>query len=215
MQYVPVIFKKLLNLKLFFLVKVPVESVEVTLGFRGEYDDISSVPVVNQITKIVQSLDGIISSTGFKTEITEDVLYVKFSLIGGNKVDVAYRLEQLVMQQRLPGLTADITRSRVTHKLLQEPTSDHMALEHREIVSQSPVSVVAPYHTALIVIAAASAFVICVLLLLVILYRRKMNNLSNNKVVEDSRFLSNNRPIYIELPNEKYNSISPDLKPDS
>ncbi|EFA05918.2 zonadhesin isoform X2 [Tribolium castaneum] len=195
--------------------QVPVESVEVTLGFRGEYDDISSIPVINQVTKIIQSLEGILSG-GFKTEISDDVLYVKFSLIGSNKVDVAYRLEQLVMQQRLPGLTADITRSRVTHKLLQEPAlGDHLALEHREIVSQSPVSVVAPYHTALIVIAAASAFVICVLLLLVILYRRKMNSLSSTKVGDDAGFLSNNRPIYIELPNEKYNTISPDVKTEN
>lgn len=49
-----------------------------------------------------------------------------------------------------------------------------VALEHREIVSQSPVSVVTHYHTAIIVIAAASAFVISVLTLLVILYKRKV-----------------------------------------
>jgi hypothetical protein len=196
-------------------VQVPVESVEVTLGFRGEYDDVSAVPVVNQVSKIVKNMNGIISSQGFKTEATSDALYVKFSLIGMNKVDVAYKLEQMVMQQSLPGLTADITRSRVTHKLLvQDSTLSEQvaALEHREIVSQSPVSVVAPYHTALIVIAAASAFVICVLLLLVILYRRKMNNLSNSKLAEDDRFLNDSRPIYIELPNEKAKG---DLKPTS
>lgn len=51
-----------------------------------------------------------------------------------------------------------------------------VALEHREIVSQSPVSFVAHYHTALIVVAAASAFVISVLTLLVILYRRKVGD---------------------------------------
>lgn len=82
------------------------------------------------------------------------------------------------MQQKLPGLTADITRSRVIHKLLSlegELGDKTMALQHREIVSQSPVSVVAPYHTALIVIAAASAFVISVLTVLVILYRRKVS----------------------------------------
>lgn len=186
--------------------QVPVESVEVTLGFRGEFDGVSSGPVVNQITKIVKNLKGIISTKGFKTEATSDLLLIRFSLIGSNKVDVAYNLEQMVMQQQLPGLTADITRSRILHKLLiQEPTlSEHIqTLEHREIVSQSPVSVVAPYHTALIVIAAASAFVICVLLLLVILYRRKMNSLASSKIVEDSSILSSNRPIYIELPNEK------------
>ena len=133
------------------------------------------------------------------------------------------------MQQRLPGVTADITRSRFTHKLgLMEPSlvaERVVALEHREIVSQSPVSFVAHYHTALIVIAAASAFVISVLTLLVILYKRKVYytiliffsellinwmfqmaalNRANQKIVEDNqRFLSLNRPIYIELPSEK------------
>lgn len=82
------------------------------------------------------------------------------------------------MQQKLPGLTADITRSRVIHKLLSlegELGDKTMALQHREVVSQAPVSLVAPYHTALIVIAAASAFVISVLTVLVILYRRKVS----------------------------------------
>lgn len=75
---------------------VPLESAEVTLGFRGEYDDITAIPVVNQITKIVQSLNGNVNDEGIRTEITTDVLYVRFSLIGSNKVDVAYRLEQMV-----------------------------------------------------------------------------------------------------------------------
>lgn len=188
----------------------PVEKVEVILGFRGEYDDVSAIPVVNQIGRIVRSLKGIIDSDGIQINIADDALYVKFSLIGNQKVDIAYTLEQMVMHQRLPGLTPDLTRSRVTHHLLVENSlnADSFTFEHREIVSQSPVSVVAPYHTALIVIAAASAFIISVLTLLVILYRRKVNNLHTIKVVDENRFLSNNRPIYIELPNEKYSSLS-------
>lgn len=197
-----------------FLGFTPLESVEVTLGFRGEFDDITAVPVINQITKVIKNLNGNINSDGLKAEVTSDVLYIKFNLIGNNKVDVAYTLEQMVMQQRLPGLTADITRSRVIHKLFTPEglsPDNIVAMEHREIVSQSPVSVVAPYHTAMIVIAAASAFVICVLTLLVTLYRRKINSLSANKLSNDHQFLSNNRPIYIELPNEKYTSVSPEL----
>lgn len=39
-----------------------------------------------------------------------------------------------------------------------------------------------------------------------------MMNLSAQKTVEDNRFLSTpNTPIYIELPNEKFNSLSPEL----
>lgn len=87
-----------------------------------------------------------------------------------------------VIQQRLPGLTADITRSRVIHKILAKDTigtEKVLALEQREIVSQAPVSLIAPYHTALIVVAAASAFIICVLTLLVLLYRRKVSTFLN------------------------------------
>lgn len=87
------------------------------------------------------------------------------------------------MQQRLPGLVADITKSSFHHTLNKnDPLSVErvIALEHREIVSQSPVSVIAPYHTALIVIAAASAFVISILTVLVILYRRKVNIFFDN-----------------------------------
>lgn len=76
-------------------------------------------------------------------------------------------------------MTPDITRSRFVHQLGSgEPSTAErvIALEHREIVSQSPVSMIAPYHTALIVIASASAFVICTLTLLVILYRRKVKD---------------------------------------
>ncbi|KAJ8960315.1 hypothetical protein NQ318_004047, partial [Aromia moschata] len=193
---------------------VPIK-VEMTIGFRGEYDDITAQPVINQITKIIASLNGNVDSDGIRPETTSDVLYIRFSLIGSNKVDVSYKLDQMVKQQLLPGLTADLTRSRVVHTLSSPdlmPIDRVAALEQREIVSQSPVSVVAPYHTALIVIAAASSFVICVLTLLVILYRRKMNHISAQKAVDDSRFLSgSNRPIYIELPNEKYSSLSPDL----
>nr|XP_022902311.1 balbiani ring protein 3 [Onthophagus taurus] len=187
----------------------PIESVDIILGFRGEFDDITAIPVINQITKIVKNLRGVPSDDGFLTDINNDGLYIKFSLIGTNKVDVAYRLEQMVTQQRLPGVSADITRSRFVHKLGNiEPLMAEriISLEHREIVSQSPVSLIAHYHTALIVIAAGSAFIISVLILLVILYRKKVANLNtaNSKIVEDNqRFLSLNRPIYIELPNEK------------
>lgn len=74
----------------------PIEKADVTLGFRGEFDDVSAVPVVNQITKIIRSLKGNLNEEGIKTSITTDTLYINFSLIGSNKVDVAYKLEQLV-----------------------------------------------------------------------------------------------------------------------
>lgn len=74
----------------------PIESVDITLGFRGEYDDVTAVPVINKIAKIVHNLRGTVGEDGMNAEVTNDVLFVKFSLIGSNKVDVAYRLEQMV-----------------------------------------------------------------------------------------------------------------------
>lgn len=77
----------------------------------------------------------------------------------------------------MENLIPDITRSQFIHRLEDSDGgvgNRIIALEHREIVDKSPVSVVAPYHTALIVIAAGSAFIISILTLLVLLYRRKV-----------------------------------------
>lgn len=74
----------------------PIDSVEVILGFRGEYDDVTAIPIVNQLGKIVKNLKGVINNEGIIGDASTDVLYIKFSLIGSNKVDVAYRLEQMV-----------------------------------------------------------------------------------------------------------------------
>lgn len=77
------------------------------------------------------------------------------------------------------GLVADITSSRFSHHLSDSISgdvdiSDHViALEHREIVSQSTVSMVTAYQTAIIVLCVASAFVICILVLVIALYRKK------------------------------------------
>ncbi|KAF5293262.1 hypothetical protein FQR65_LT11002 [Abscondita terminalis] len=196
----------------------PVENVDVVVGFRGEYDDISAMPIINNIKSILTDLRGTVKNNEILAEYTSDALYIKFSLIGSNKVDVAFILEQMVKDQRLPGLLADITKSRFFHELGSaepSPAERIIALEHREIVSQSPVSMVAPYHTAMIVLAAASAFVICTLTVLVILYRRKMlytNQLTNKVIDGPQRFLSSNSPIYIELPNEKL--TPPPSRPD-
>lgn len=78
------------------VVVTPIEKADVILGFRGEFDDVSADPVVTQITKIIRSMNGNIHDEGMTKEISPDALYIKFSLIGANKVDVAYKLEQMV-----------------------------------------------------------------------------------------------------------------------
>ncbi|KAF5273134.1 hypothetical protein FQA39_LY07624 [Lamprigera yunnana] len=187
----------------------PIQNVDIIIGFRGEYDDVSTIPVINNLKSIIRDLKGTIKNNEVLAEYSGEQMYIKFTLIGSNKVDVAFILEQMVKEHRLPNLIADITKSRFMHQLdTSEPSTAEriIALEHREIISQSPVSMVAPYHTAMIVLAAASAFVICTLTVLVILYRRKTisANQSTNKAINGpQRFLCGNTPIYIELPNEK------------
>lgn len=76
-------------------------------------------------------------------------------------------------------LVADITSSHFSHHLPDSVSgdmdmSDHViALEHREIVSHSTVSMVTAYQTAIIVLCVASAFVICILVVVIALYRKK------------------------------------------
>lgn len=113
-------------------------------------------------------------------------------------------------------LVADITNSRFSHHLSdvsnQLDMSDHViALEHREIVSQSPVSMVTPYQTAIVVLSVASAFVICVLAVVIALYRTKasrsgVHTMKTNGIAQ--RFLSQTTPIYVV-------SVSPTGKPES
>jgi len=101
---------------------------------------------------------------------------------------------------------ADITSSRFSHHLSDNTSneadvSDHViSLEHREIVSQSTVSMVTPYHTAIIVLSVASAFVICILVVVIALYRKKASCSTTDSLKTaglGQRFLSQTAPIYV------------------
>jgi hypothetical protein len=102
-------------------------------------------------------------------------------------------------------LVADITSSRFSHQLSDASNvpdmSNHViALEHREIVSQSPVSMVTPYQTAIVVLSVASAFVICILAVVIALYRTKAarsgaHTMKTNGIAQ--RFMSQTSPIYV------------------
>lgn len=113
-------------------------------------------------------------------------------------------------------LVADITSSRFSHRLSDVSNeldmSDHViALEHREIVSQSPVSMVTSYQTAIIVLSVASAFVICILAVVIALYRTKASRngvhiMKTNGIAQ--RFFSQTAPIYVV-------SVPPTGKPET
>lgn len=103
-------------------------------------------------------------------------------------------------------LVADITSSHFSHRLSDDISndidlSDHViALENREIVSQSAVSMVTPYQTAIVVLSVASAFVIGILAVIIFLYRRKASCSTADALKTSGiaqRFLSQTAPIYV------------------
>lgn len=104
-------------------------------------------------------------------------------------------------------VVADITSSRFSHHLQEKETgkltfTEHViTLEQREIVSESIVSVVTPYQTAIIVLTVSSAFIICVLVIVILLYRRKMSSKYDSSSLKcqamDQRFLPSSQSIYV------------------
>jgi hypothetical protein len=121
------------------------------------------------------------------------------------------------------GLVADITSSRFSHHLSDNlvgdmDMSDHViALEHREIVSQSTVSMVTAYQTAIIVLSVASAFVICILVVVIALYRKKATCSTAHSLKTTGTahsFLSQAAPICIAAlpPNRKAQTTSQHIR---
>ena len=118
-------------------------------------------------------------------------------------------------------LVADITSSRFSHHLSDNiiddmDMSDHViALEHREIVSQSTVSMVTAYQTAIIVLSVASAFVICILVVVIALYRKKeicstAHSLKTTRTAHS--FLFQAAPICVlSLPQNKKAQTTPNI----
>lgn len=194
----------------------PIRDINVTLGFYGHYDASSKDQMENELRFILGKLGAKLRNDEVSVLNSPEQMMMFFKIIGNNKVDVAYHLEEMVKSKRLKldigdGIlaTADITISRFVNNLADERTNEVtvldrvIALEHREVVSQSTVSEVTPYQTAIIILAVSSAFVICILVVLIALYRRKMVMSSgsmgsgNKESNMDKHFLSQNAPIYV------------------
>nr|CAD7600842.1 unnamed protein product [Timema genevievae] len=117
---------------------------------------------------------------------------------------------------------ADITKSRFSQKLLEDTNNPMaladrvIALEHREVVSQSTISEVKPYQTAIIVLTTGSAFIICILILVIALYRRKMSStgldgssLSRKSAELGENFFQRASPVYVvSLPPKEHDTES-------
>lgn len=74
----------------------PIEAVDVTLGFFGVFSSEIAEKMKFQILNNLSQLGATLKNKEIDILTEPDVTYITFSVIGNNKVDVAYHLEELV-----------------------------------------------------------------------------------------------------------------------
>lgn len=151
-----------------------VEAVEVTLRFPGHFLATDEALFVREVKTFLHEL-GAKLREDVKVEITEDSAILRFEIIGANKVDVAFHLEELVRIQKLfmLGSSADATTSRFTHhsapaKMMK---NEIVAVDQREILTQTETPL---YRTTTFFFVAGSAFIVSGFVILLMLYRKKV-----------------------------------------
>lgn len=149
---------------------------------------------------------------GVKDEIAvridRDAAILEFEIIGPNKVDVAFHLEELARTRNfaLLGFAPDVTTSRFIHKAspATEIASQIIALEQREILER--IGTFSFYQTGTVAVASASAFVLAALAVLLIIYRKsiRLNYPTKSPITTDKRCLAyDKQPVYVISGSEK------------
>ncbi|XP_074103545.1 uncharacterized protein LOC141530382 [Cotesia typhae] len=176
-----------------------VEAVEVTLRFPGHFVNEDTNRFTRATADLLRDLNASIKD-GIAVELDLDAAIIGFEIVGDNKVDVAFHLEELTRSRSLAllGSIADATTSRFIHRPLSFEAEDKiMALEQRELFTDAETPI---YQTTTVVLAATSAIIICSFIILFVIYRRKMKvRYCTPKGEEtDERYLAyDKQPVYV------------------
>ncbi|XP_046401941.1 uncharacterized protein LOC124167922 [Ischnura elegans] len=141
----------------------PIEAVEIHLGFQGSHVGMKKKAVIGSVRDILSKMGAKVKADSIEVEMRPsdadgDSIHVQFSLIGPNKVDVAYQLEQMVKAKQVVvevekssskdkemgnperkdeghrKMVAEITSSFFSHRPVSSIGQRVIALEHREIL---------------------------------------------------------------------------------
>ncbi|XP_042879578.1 uncharacterized protein LOC122258000 [Penaeus japonicus] len=164
---------------------VAVESVVVTLGFRGREAGMKHLGKAKgpQIREQVNHLLKAMTAETLENEVgvvdLPDLTQVKFTLLGENKIDVAYQLEErvkngdLALQLDEKRLPADLRASWFHHQVSEHRWEAPLEVRSgaREVVSEA-MALEPPYLAATVIFTVISAMLVCGLVVAVVLYRR-------------------------------------------
>jgi hypothetical protein len=104
-------------------VPTPVVAVDVQLGFRGQRHDIyTNGRVQGEVRNTLEKLGAKLRNNLVEVRTYPDVTYVTFEVIGSNKVDVTFHLEQLVsLENRIIQLV--LTETQTRYKSITDPAT--------------------------------------------------------------------------------------------